>query len=211
MTGNFRTGAFLALLLLCASCGNTRAELEVHGDSTAVGSREGLLKIFNFAPKLDGARWPNRLGKALSVDVHNTGVGGSTMAATVARMKRHGHFDRPSIIYDRINDEESPEAYLAALTQAVGLLKGDFLIMPQVPNSAGAEDTELRNRMAIVNVEVRRRWPDHTLSRKDTVALLTDLYEADTRYDGVHRNAKGQGIEAVAVRRWIDAQHWYRQ
>lgn len=211
MTGSIRIGVVFGLLLLSSSCGSSKPQLDVHGDSTAVGSREGLFKMFNFVPTLDSARWSNRLGKALSVEVHNTGVGGSTMAANVARMKRHGHFDRPTIIYDRINHEESTEAYLGDLMQAIALLQGEFLIMPQVPDAAGAADVELLSRMAAVNVAVRRRWPDHTFSREETESLLTDLYPAETRIDGVHRNARGQRIEAKAIKSWIDARHWYEQ
>ncbi len=108
-----------------------------------------------------------------------------------------------TIIYDRRNDDEDAQAYVADLSAAIATLQTDhFLIMPQVPQSAGKPETpDQIAAMAAIDEAVLSKWPNNTFSPGDRAQFLGELSADDTRFDGLHRNEKGQAIEA----RWIAA------
>ena len=196
-------------LLALSACQPTKPILAVHGDSTALGTREGLNKIYIVAPNLDGDRWANRIAKARAFTIQSTGVGGSPMVDNIERMKRTPYLDRPTIIYDLINSKEDLDEYVRNIELAVSLLRTDkFLIMPQVPRAEGADKPQQLARLSAVNAAVRARWPEHTFTADETVALTASLYPARTRFDGLHRNSAGQRIEAEHIGRWLDNAEW---
>lgn len=200
--------------LVLAGCGETPPEraLSVHGDSIAVGSREGLYKIYNFAPTLDPARWSYIVARGMKParQVILTAKGGSTMAESVERMRAHPEaLNSPTVIYDLINDSETVEGYLADLEEAVSLVKNErLLIMPQVPRAGGRDSPERIAKLAAVNNAVRQRWPDNSFSHEEALALIIDMQPENTRYDGLHRNANGEKIEARHIEAWMTRRSW---
>lgn len=206
-----RPAILLACTMLALSGCDGGPVLMVHGDSTAVGAGQGLAKIMNLAPGLDGARWSNQVANAQSPrrHVYNTGKSGSTIQAAVDRMRASPRRRAPTIIYDRINLDETLPGYLAGLETVVTLIEGDqWLILPQVPRAAGQENPEILDRMARVDAYVRGRWPDHTFTENETRVFLGELASAHTRLDGLHRNAAGQAIEARHVTAWTRRAGW---
>jgi hypothetical protein len=83
----------------------------------------------------------------------------------------------------------------------------DWLILPQVPCADGSDTPDRLARMAMIDDQVRRRWPDHTFTAAQAAAFVAELGDPATRYDGLHRNARGQAVEARHIGRWIAA-HW---
>lgn len=200
----------VALLCGCGASYSTRPWMAVHGDSLAAGSRDGLAKIYNLAPDMDGERWFNIVARELepAFRVENTGVGGSGMAANIQRMRGARATASVTIFYDRVNDDETVEAYLRHLeTVVLQARHGRVLIVPQVPMALRADSPATLAKMEAINTQVRARWPNSTFSAAETAAFHRDLNPVATRYDGLHRNAKGQAIEARHIGPWITA-HW---
>ena len=182
------------------------ASIAIRGDSTAIASRSGLAKIFNLAPFLDWKRWWVIVASDLDRNPFNDGVGGQDIRKMRVKMENDFvHRGITTIIYDRRNDGEDARAYIAELSAAVATLQTKhFLIMPQVPKSAGdkeAEDQVLA--MQFIDKEVLARWPDNTLSPSERVQFLEELADDKTRLDKLHRNEQGQAIEAKWIGRWL--------
>ena len=55
---------------------------------------------------------------------------------------------------------------------------------------------------------VAARWPHNSFSGPERARLLAALASPDTRVDGLHRNRKGQAIEARSIKAWLDARGW---
>lgn len=185
--------------------------IAVHGDSTALATRDGLAKMFKLAPRLDRRRWHSGLSARLASHpvIRNTGVNSSSIIQVIDRMRVSGDLRCPTILFDRMNDEENADDYLAELERAVALIESDdWLIVPQVPKAAGQENPALLAHMMRINEGVRERWPAHTFSREATDAFIAALSPADTRYDGLHRNTRGQRIEAAFISAWIKRKGW---
>ncbi|MET3612405.1 hypothetical protein ABID16_000710 [Rhizobium aquaticum] len=200
--------AFILMTIGLAAC--DEPGLAVHGDSTALASRSGLAKIWNFHPSWDTRRWWVIVGKSFTPQrtPYNDGVGGQTMQTMRDKMLADSdHRALPTVIYDRRNDNEDPAQYVATLKEAVATLSTrDFLILPQVPRSAGSPETpEQIAAMAEIDRQVLSLWPDNTFSPSDRKAFLAELAPDDTRIDGLHRNEKGQEIEARWIGGWLHA------
>lgn len=196
-----------------ASPGPDSFSLAIRGDSTAIGSREGVYKVYNILPSLDSARWWNRVAAkhAPHLATFNDGVGGQTIQSMRLKMEADRlHKGWPTVIYDRRNEGESADAYLSELGLAVASLKTEkFLIMPQIRRAEGKDATEVLEIMSKIDIRVHQQWPNNTMTQTEADALRLALSSASTRYDGLHRNARGQAIEADAIWRWINARHWY--
>ncbi len=190
-----------------------RGNLAIRGDSTAIATRGGFSRVYALAPRLDSDRWWVRLAcaKKPCLKTFNDGVGGQNIASMRNKMEKDiEHQGWPTIIYDRLNDEEIPDLYIIDLERAVSEIKTDrFLIMPQIPRAGNGDNQEYLERAARVDAEVSRRWPENTLSAAEKVALKQKLSSSDTRTDGLHRNARGQAIEAEMVEHWTSARGWW--
>lgn len=143
-------------------------------------------------------------------DIVNDGVKGQSISELLEKMSVDRRYDHETtIIYDRINSEETVLHYLETLQKAVGTLKTrHFLIMPQVPNSLGYQNPVLTTQMREINTALLRTWPENTFALAYRDQFLADLASDTTRVDGVHRNAKGQKIEAQYIYRWIERRGW---
>ncbi len=198
------------LALFLVSCGGEDT-LAIRGDSTAIASRNGIAKVYNLLPSWDGKRWWVIVSSELGRKPFNDGVGGQDMHTMRAKMEAdHEHRKITTIIYDRRNDDEDAQAYVADLSAAVATLQTDhFLIMPQVPQSAGKPETpDQIAAMAEIDRQVLARWPNNTFSPAERQAFLAELSADDTRFDGLHRNEKGQQIEARWIGGWIKKRGW---
>lgn len=198
------------IMLMTSLAGCDEPALAVHGDSTAIASRSGLAKIWNLHPAWDSRRWWVIVGKSFTPQraVFNDGVGGQNIGSMRDKMLAdQDHRGLPTVIYDRRNDGEHAAQYVAALKEAVAILKTpDFLILPQVPRSKGfAEPPDQSAAMAEIDRQVLALWPDNTFSPADREVFLAELAPDDTRLDGLHRNEKGQAIEAKWIGHWLHA------
>lgn len=203
--------AFSILATILAAC--SEPQIAVHGDSTAIGSRDGLAKIWNLAPSWDDKRWWTILGNSYDPnrEVFNDGVGGQSIVTLRDKMVSDlAHRSLPTIIYDRRNTGETADAYMTNLTAAIATLETDrFLIMPQVPQSAGKpESVEQIGAMVEIDAAVLAKWPNNTFSPEERALFFAALQPDDTRADGLHRNEKGQAIEAEFIGRWLHERNW---
>ncbi|MCD2176808.1 hypothetical protein [Rhizobium sp. C1] len=195
------------LLALCLT-GCDQPSLAVRGDSTALASRSGMAKIWNLRPSWDSKRWWVIVGKSFTPEraVFNDGVGGQSIRALRDKMLAdHIHRGLPTVIYDRRNDGEDPVQYVADLKEAVATLTTrDFLILPQVPQSAGYPETpDQMDAMKEIDTQVLALWPENTFSPAERKAFMDALAPDETRIDGLHRNEKGQMIEAEWIGQWL--------
>lgn len=198
------------VMMMTALTGCDDPALAVRGDSTAIASRSGLAKIWNAYPSWDAHRWWVIVGKSFTPQraVFNDGVGGQSIQTLRDKMVAdQDHRGLPTVIYDRRNDGEDAPHYVAALKEAVATLKTrDFLILPQVPRSDGfPEEPDQNEAMVEIDRQVLALWPDNTFSPSERAAFLAELAPDDTRLDGLHRNEKGQAIEAKWIGRWLHA------
>ena len=199
-------------------CGNRASSVSrpstpiaVHGDSTAIGSRiSGIGRLWNLVTALDGERWWNRLARSYKPPrkVFNDGVGGQTIVALREKMERDaGHRQDLTIIYDRRNPGETVNSYISNLGAAVATLRTrHFLILPQI-GWATIKESDLPIIQEI-NRRIIMAWPQNTFSASQAAAFARALSDPSTRSDGFHRNAKGQAIEALEIKSWIDARGW---
>ncbi len=200
----------LGLFIILAGCG-AEDSLAIHGDSTAIASRSGFAKVFNIAPSWDWRRWWVIVSSDMDRKPYNDGVGGQNMHTMRVKMEAdHAHTKITTIIYDRRNDDEDAQAYVADLSAAVASLQTDhFLILPQVPQSRGKQETQDQTKaMAEIDRQVLALWPKNTFSPAERQTFLAELSPDDTRFDGLHRNGKGQGIEARFIESWLKQRGW---
>lgn len=198
------------VIAMAALSGCDEPALAVRGDSTAIASRSGLAKIWNVYPAWDTYRWWVIVGKSFTPRraVFNDGVGGQSIQTLRDKMVAdQEHRALPTVIYDRRNDGEDASQYVAALREEVATLQTpDFLILPQVPRSAGfPEPPDQTAAMTEIDRQVFALWPENTFSPSDRDAFLAELATDDTRLDGLHRNEKGQAIEAKWIGNWLHA------
>ncbi|MCR6672732.1 hypothetical protein [Devosia ginsengisoli] len=190
-------GAILASSLAPGSMA-APTDLVIHGDSTGRG---------------DGAqtRWPDRLLAVLGEPraIENLSVSRQDIRRIVRGMLTLAPHDGVTILYDRRNAGETPEAYLDYLKQGVAALGSNrFLIMPQVPVSGGGEDRLTLEVLLAINVLLRESFPDNTLDAETEARLLEALRSDETRSDRVHRNDIGQQIEAEFIAAWLKQRGW---
>jgi len=210
--GAFRLTAVFAIFLIAVGCGCDN--VAVHGDSTAIGSRGGIYRIYNFAPALDRARWWNIVSKSRpqSGSAFNDAAGGQGVRELREKMVADVRHRRiTTIIYDRRNPGETAEYYVDELSLAVATLDGRrFLILPQVPGSQSYVETDATQAqtMAQIDSRVRAKWPNNSFSKLEAEALVNALQADSTRYDNLHRNALGQSIEARLVNKWLARRGW---
>lgn len=203
---------FPSLLICVALAGCSPPALAVRGDSTAIASRDGAAKAFNFAPSLDSKRWWNIVRKSnfAGRSAYNDGVGGQSIATMREKMEAdQKHRSLPTVIYDRRNEGETADQYEAELARAIGTLSPKcLLIMPQVSRSAGLPETDPLQVpvMADIDRRVRLRWAKYAPPKAEADQLIKELSDDATRYDGLHRNAKGQAIEARYISTWLKRQ-----
>ena len=204
---------FAAALVLAISPSAAMAlpPIAVHGDSFAIGSRIPLLeRAWNLFPSLDRTRWWNILSRSYSParPVFNDGVGGQTIFALRDKMQKDQlHRDDTTIIYDRRNSGETAAGYVAALEAGLATLHTrHFLILPQVPffNKSEPDLPIMRD----IDRRVLAKWPDNTFNAVERAAFDRALADPTTRADTLHRNAKGQAIEAHFIKAWLDARGW---
>lgn len=202
----------VAALLVLGGCGRSDVDLAIHGDSTAIGTRDGMGKVLAIAPSLDGARWWNVIARDPDRPrvVFNDGKGSQDIKNMTGRMGVDmPYLDRTTILYDRRNKGEGPHHYVNDLAVAVGLLTTErFLIMPQVARTNGLDDAEQMRAMAYIDAAVMQRWPNNTFSPEEREKFIAALSDPSTRFDGLHRNAKGQQIEAEFIGEWLNARGW---
>lgn len=173
-------------------------DLVIHGDSTGRG---------------DGAqtRWPDRLLAVLGEtrSIENLSISRQDIRRITRGMLALAPHDGVTIVYDRRNAGETPEAYLDYLRQGVAALGSDrFLIMPQVPVSGGHEDRLTLEVLLAINVLLRETFPDNTFDAETEARLLEALSGDETRSDRVHRNDVGQQIEAEFIADWLRQRGW---
>lgn len=207
----YATIAVLGGLLLLAGC--DEPGIAIRGDSTALASRAGLAKVWNFMPSWDTKRWWVIVARDFSPPrrAFNDGVGGQDIRTMRDKMLADpDHRTVTTVIYDRRNAGEEPARYMADLKDAVATLSTDhFLVMPQVPQSRGLPETdEQLAAMAEIDRQVLALWPNNTFSPQERSAFLVELDADDTRIDGLHRNEKGQLIEASWIGRWLRLRNW---
>lgn len=184
----------------------------VRGDSTAIASREGAAKAYNLAPHLDGKRWWNIVRRTNfgGDPAFNDGVGGQDVRTMREKLEAdHKHRRLPTVIYDRRNEGETADHYEAEVAKAIEGLSADcVLIMPQVSGSTSYVETDPEQvpTMAEIDRRFRSRWPDYTPPKAEADELVKALADDNTRYDGLHRNAKGQAIEARYISTWLKRQ-----
>jgi hypothetical protein len=201
------------LILFAFLSGCSEPSLAVRGDSTAIGSREGVAKIWNLAPSYDYKRWWNILGSEHlpRYAVFNDGVGGQSISTMRDKMLAdEKHRALLTIIYDRRNDGEDPVEYVNALAAAVETLETTrFLILPQVARSGDeSEEDDQISAMSAIDQAVTHRWPENTFSPVEREAFVEALSSDTTRFDGLHRNAHGQAIEAKFIGGWLRSRGW---
>ncbi|WCM27398.1 SGNH/GDSL hydrolase family protein [Sphingomonas sp. QA11] len=108
------------------------------------------------------------------------------------------------IIYDRRNAGETVDAYLEHLHRiAETASPAKLLILPQVPVSGGREDGLTLAVLQSINTRILAEFPDNTFDQATQESFLSDLSGDDTRSDHIHRNDKGQEIEAEYIARWL--------
>ena len=173
-------------------------DLVIHGDSTGKG---------------DGAqtRWPTRLLAVLGETraVENLSRSRQDIRRITRGMLALAPHDGVTILYDRRNAGETPEAYIDYLKQGVAALGSDrFLILPQVPVSGGHEDRLTLEVLLAINVLLREAFPDNSFDAETEARLLEALSGDDTRSDRVHRNDIGQQIEAEFIADWLRQRGW---
>lgn len=173
-------------------------DLVIHGDSTGRG---------------DGAqtRWPDRLLAVLGETraVENLSRSRQDIRRIVRGMLALAPHDGVTIVYDRRNAGETPEAYIDYLKQGVAALGSDrFLILPQVPVSGGHEDRLTLEVLLAINVLLRETFPDNTFDAETEARLLEALSGDETRSDRIHRNDVGQQIEAEFIADWLRQRGW---
>jgi len=213
-TLGLRVAALSILMALggCSSRSTGQNKLAIHGDSTALGSGEGLAKIYNFFPSYDENRWWVRLAGAHKprLTTFNAGRGGQDSSMLRNEMiADRAHRDWPTIIYDRVNDGESAEAYVANLRAAVAQLETDkFLILPQIRRAEG-EEPPLEQIMVDIDRQISALWPDNTLPELEANNLRHALSSDETRLDGLHRNARGQHAEFRHIKQYTDSKGWW--
>ncbi len=176
--------------------------IAIHGDSTAIASRIPYSeKIWNTVPLRDPTRWFNKLGRK----IHNDGVAGQSILELRDKMLADTeHRANTTIIYDRMNDGETPAMYVDALEKSVATLQTKcVLILPQIPNHRERLDVDSRFVMPLIDAEVRRRFPANTLNEQEQRSLVRELSDPATRADDIHRNAAGQAIEARHIAAWL--------
>lgn len=191
---------------------NPAPPIAVHGDSTAIASRIPLLeKYWNLFPQWDAERWWTQLSESYRPPrpVFNDGVGGQNIVVMRQKMERDSlHRRDTTIIYDRWNDGKDADHYVGNLAAALATLQTNhFLILPQVPRA----DRESPQDLAVlkkIDSLVAARWPHNSFSGPERARLLAALAPPDTRVDGLHRNRKGQAIEARSIKAWLDARGW---
>jgi len=204
-------GIFYLLLALSLPVGS-QAGLFVYGDSTAIGARTGIHRVWNAAPSIDSGRWWQLLGKEMNPPriVFNHGKGGQGVRELSESILPVSLPDAVVIIYDRRNSGETPQEYLGFLEQAIAILgTSRFLIMPQVPQSESfPEEPHQALAMAEIDRQVAMRWPDNVFSPTERLDFLSRLAPDDTRHDGLHRNDKGHRIEASVIGEWLRTRGW---
>lgn len=185
----------------------------VHGDSTAIASRIPLSEKWrNLWPAADGSRWWNIVAASYTPRraVINDGVKGQDLAAALAKLQRRA--DPPGstvIVYDRINDGETLEAYERELL-AIAVLerKNRLLVLPQVPDAPATTCGTANVLYRRLNDFLAQRLSGSTFDPGTRDAFLRALADPATRADGLHRNGRGQAIEALYIRRWLRARSW---
>ena len=199
------------LLLMLAACSQEQGSpIVVYGDSTAIASRIPLSeKFWNVAPSWDRQRWFNLLGRPVT----NNGKAGALISRVTERITADpSQRGTTTIIYDLVNVEEDAAGYVAELARAVSRLETDeFLIIPQVPDAYSedrGQNMPSRRTRPVIDRMVAARWPMHTFSPAERQAFYAELADPATRYDGIHRNTRGQQIEAAHIKRWLDARGW---
>lgn len=199
------------LLLVLAACSQEQdTPIVVYGDSTAIASRiPWSEKLWNIAPSWDRQRWFNMLGRPVT----NNGKAGALISRVTERITADpSKRGTTTIIYDLVNVEEDPAGYVAELARAVSRLETDeFLIIPQVPDAYAVDrgqNMPSRRMRPLIDRAVAARWPAHTFTPIERQAFFAQLADPTTRYDGIHRNARGQQIEAAHIKRWLDARGW---
>lgn len=182
---------------------STDPSISVFGDSTAIGDRIPYPeKPLNLVPQLDPTRWWNQLGRRVA----NHGVGGWRLDQTLGLLESGVVLTGRIVLFDRINTEEAPGAYLATMSQIVARLSGRaMLILPQIADVPAGPET---GPMAAVNAALRARWPQSCLSPAEAAGLHAALADPATRADAIHRNPAGQAIEARFIRAWMDRHGW---
>jgi hypothetical protein len=203
----------VALMFLASCSQGNGPPLVVHGDSTAIASRiPKLEKFWNVYPPMDRERWWNILASSYTPHrpIYNDGVRGQSVAAMRDRIVAYkADANATTIIYDRLNgDEETFRSYTNALAEAISALHTThFLIVPQVMNAEKADKVG-NIIMPEINEWVQRRYPNNTFSVSYRNSFLMELSLPNTRADGLHRNAKGQAIEARYIKYWLDRHGW---
>lgn len=182
---------------------STDPSISVFGDSTAIGDRIPYPeKPLNLVPMLDPTRWWNQIGRRVA----NHGVGGWRLDQTLELIEGGVALTHRIVLFDRINTEEAPDAYLATMARIVARLSGRaMLILPQIANAPPGAET---GAMAAVNAELRSRWSQYCLSPVEARGLHAALADPATRADALHRNPAGQAIEARFIRAWMDRHGW---
>ncbi len=108
------------------------------------------------------------------------------------------------ILYDRRNAGETVDEYLQQLHRAIELAHpAKVLIMPQVPVSGGREDRQTLAILEAINARLLTEFPDNTFDQAWQREFLFALAGDDTRSDHIHRNDKGQAIEASYIAAWL--------
>jgi hypothetical protein len=204
-----------AVIFATAGCGThlrSKRSIAVHGDSTAIASRiPAAEKFWNLIPSLDRERWWNILSQSYNPvrPIFNDGVHGQSMKALRDKMLIDtSHRDDVTIIYDRRNAGEQADVYVTQLGEAVSTLSSNqFLILPQVNKAKGIQDEDAAV-MHDIDDRVLCRWPNNTFTPTQRAAFAAALADPSTRADGLHRNRRGQAIEAKFIRAWLDAKGW---
>jgi hypothetical protein len=177
--------------------------LYVVGDSTAKGDGADTA----------GGKWAaiTAGGAVTTWTLSNAGVSGQSIADMVTGMQADTTHRRWfTAIVDKINVGETEVGYMASLAQAVSLIpSGRFYIHPQIPKTDGTEDSgAARDLLNAVNADIIATYPNNTLSSADQAALIAALADSTTRADGLHRNDKGQAIEAMFISSWLTRRGW---
>jgi hypothetical protein len=174
--------------------------LAVYGDSTALGDGSDT------TPN----KWATLLSGDASLTLYNAGVSGQSMADMAAGVIADTDHRRwLTVFMDHANTGETVAAYIASLDSAASAIQTNrFLIWPQIGVTDGSDDATMLTLRSDINAAIIANWPNNTFDVTEQAAIIAALNDSTTRSDGVHRNDKGQTIEAFYGSAWLQRKGW---
>lgn len=178
--------------------GVDRSSLYVVGDSTAKGDQSDTA----------AGKWATICSGDASLTLSNAGASGQSIAVCLSGVQADtAHRSSQTVLMDMANAGETAAGWLAAAASIVAL-QPFILIWPQVGVTDGSMSGADLTRMADINTGIIANFPNNTFDLTEQTALIAAFNDATMRQDGLHRNDKGQALEAFYASSFLQRKGW---